>query len=171
MSGADIINGPPGQNTNRQQRPSSSMSSPPPARSAQNRKLSPQNTCSSRKSLTILSANVFGLCSKFGEFQNVLRTSHADIAVITETKLTQEKMSLTESASGFHAPLRLDRTGQGGGVAVWIKEDLAYEHLSAIDCGPHEIIWLSIKLKSKEKTGDWCSLPPWLSLRTRCLSS
>ena len=89
---------------------------------------------------------------KIGEFQNVLRTSHADIAVRTETKLTQEKMSLTESAiDGFHAPLRLDRTGQGGGVAVWIKEDLAYEHLSAIDCGPHEIIWPSIKLKSKEK--------------------
>ena len=117
MSNADIINGPPGQNTNRQQRPSSSMSSPPPARSAQNRKLSPQNTCSSRKSLTILSATVFGLCSKFGEFQNVLRTSRADIAVITEAKLTQEKMSQTESAiDGFHAPLRLDRTGQGGGV-------------------------------------------------------
>ena len=34
---------------------------------------------------------------------------------------------------------------------MWIKEDLAYEHLSAIDSGPHEIIWLSIKLKSKEK--------------------
>ena len=100
----------------------------------------------------LIIANVFGLCSKFGELQNVLRTSHADIAVITETKLTQQKMSLTESAiDGFHAPLRLDRTGQGGGVAVWIKEDLAYEHLSAIDCGPHEIIWLSIKLKSKEK--------------------
>ena len=91
------------------------------------------------------------MCSKFVEFQNVLRTSHADIEVITETKLTQEKMSLTESAiDGFHAPLRLDRTGQGGGVAVWIKEDLAYEHLSAIDCGPHEIIWLSIKLNPKK---------------------
>ena len=118
MSNADIINGSPGQNTNRQQQPSSSRGSspPPPTRSAKNRKLSPQNTCSSRKSLTILLANVFGLCSKFGEFQNVLRTSHADIAVITETKLMQEKMSLTESAiDGFHAPLRLDRTGQGGG--------------------------------------------------------
>ena len=61
-------------------------------------------------------------------------------------------MSLAESTiPGFHAPLRLDRTGHGGGVAVWVKEDLAYEHLTMIDCGPHEVIWLSIKINSRKK--------------------
>ena len=135
------------------------MSTQPPPRAMtsrrkpsahQNRKFHLQNTCHS--TLKILTANVFGLYSKFGEFQHELHLSNADIAIITETKLTEEKMSLAESTiTGFHAPLRLDRTGQGGGVAVWVKEDLAYEHLTSIDCGPHEIIWLSVKLRSTEK--------------------
>ena len=47
--------------------------------------------------LKILTANVFGLASKFHELQHVLVTSNVDVAVVTETKLTLEKMSLAES--------------------------------------------------------------------------
>ena len=102
--------------------------------------------------LKILTANVFGLASKFHELQHVLVTSNVDVAVVTETKLTLEKMSLAESIiKGFHAPLRLDRTAHGGGVAVWVKEELAYEHLPMLDRGNHEIVWLSIHLQACRK--------------------
>ena len=102
--------------------------------------------------IKLLLTNVFGLSSKFAEFQHTLRTSGADVAIVTETKLTLEKMSLSESTiNGFHAPLRLDRTAQGGGVAVWIKDDIAYEHLTMLDCGNHEILWLSINLAAQKK--------------------
>ena len=61
-------------------------------------------------------------------------------------------MSLAESTiNGYHPPLRLDRSAQGGGVAVWIKENLAYEQLSTIDCGDHEIIWLTVNLQGRKK--------------------
>ena len=61
-------------------------------------------------------------------------------------------MSLAEfTINGFHAPLRLDCTAQGGGVAVWIKDDIAYEHLTMLDCGNHEILWLSINLAAQKK--------------------
>ena len=30
---------------------------------------------------------------------------------------------------------------QGGGVAVWIKDDIAYEQLTILDWGNHEILW------------------------------
>ena len=55
-------------------------------------------------------------------------------------------MTLAESSiPGFHQPVRLDRTAHGGGFAIWVKEDLVYEHLSTIDCQGHEIIWLSVQ--------------------------
>ena len=34
---------------------------------------------------------------------------------------------------------------------MWIKENLAYEQLSTIDCGDHEIIWLSVNLQGRKK--------------------
>ena len=52
---------------------------------------------------------------------------------------------------GFHSPLRLDRTADGGGVAVWVRDDLAFQHLTMIDCCPQELIWLPINLSLREK--------------------
>ena len=34
---------------------------------------------------------------------------------------------------------------------MWIKENLAYEQLSTIDCGDHEIIWLTVNLQGRKK--------------------
>ena len=71
-------------------------------------------------------------------------------------------MSLAESTiNGYHPPLRLDRSAQGGGVAVWIKENLAYEQLSTIDCGDHEIIWLSVNLQGRKKLVLGGLYRPW----------
>ena len=75
-----------------------------------------------------------------------------DIAIVTETKLTSDKMSVAEtSIAGYHPPLRLDRTAQGGGVAVWVNEELSYEHLSTINCCNHELLWLAINLHGRKK--------------------
>ena len=102
--------------------------------------------------MRVLITNAFGLCSKFAEFQHTLCKSKADIAIVTETKLTSDKMSVAEtSIAGYHPPLRLDRTAQGGGVAVWVKEELSYEHLSTINCCNHELLWLAINLHGRKK--------------------
>ena len=54
------------------------------------------------------------------------------LGIAKETKLTNEKISLAESSiPQFHPPARLDRTAQG--VAVWVREDVAHEHLSTLD--------------------------------------
>ena len=99
--------------------------------------------------LNIIITNVFGLASKFGKFEHTL---HALNVAVFKTKLTLGKMTMAESTiKGFHSPLRLDRTAHGGGVAVWVRDDLAFQHLTTIDCGPHELIWLSINLSSREK--------------------
>ena len=84
--------------------------------------------------------------SKFGEFQHALVSSKADIAVVTETKITAEKFSLHESAiPGYSGPLRRDRTEHGGGIAIWIRSPLAYHHLDQYDSSVHEVTWLTVQ--------------------------
>ena len=79
------------------------------------------------KTLKLLVTNAFGIRSKFGEFQHTLLASDADIAVVTETKLTLDKMTQAEvTLPGYSPPVRRDRTPQGGGVAVWVKSHLAF---------------------------------------------
>ena len=48
---------------------------------------------------------------------------------------------------GYSSPLRRNRTAQGGGGAVWICSELAAIELDTIPCGPHEVIWFSVRLR------------------------
>ena len=106
----------------------------------------------STRSLRLLLTNAFGLRNKLGELQHVLNTKNADVAIITETKFSPEAISVSESTiPGFHPPIRLDRTVHGGGVAVWIREHLAYEHIDSLDHQDHEILWLSVQLHRSKK--------------------
>lgn len=90
--------------------------------------------------------NAFGLSSKLGEFRHDLLLHGPDIAVVTETKFTPEKISQAEvTFPGYCAPIRKDRSAHGGGVAVWIKSSLAFKHLDVIDTGELEVIWLSVQ--------------------------
>ncbi|XP_065174836.1 uncharacterized protein LOC135804803 [Sycon ciliatum] len=102
--------------------------------------------------MKLLLTNAFGLLSKFGACQHAVARSRSDIAIVTETKLTPEKASLSDSSMpGFHPPLRLDRSAQGGGVAVWVRDSLSFDHLSDINCHGHEVIWLCLHLDNGQK--------------------
>jgi len=96
--------------------------------------------------LRLLLTNAFGLLSKVGEFQHSLMLHSPDIAIVTETKLTTEKATSAElTFPGYYPPIRRDRTAFGGGIAVWVKEGIAYRHLSQLDEPDHEMLWVSVK--------------------------
>ncbi|XP_065182533.1 uncharacterized protein LOC135813361 [Sycon ciliatum] len=104
------------------------------------------------KTLKLLVTNAFGIRSKFGEFQHTLLASDADIAVVTETKLTLDKMTQAEvTLPGYSPPVRRDRTPQGGGVAVWVKSHLAFQELEAVPTLDQEVVWLSIRIRPGRK--------------------
>ena len=95
--------------------------------------------------------NACGLLSKVGEFQHVMKQHNPDIAILTETKLTEDKCTSAQiSIPGYSSPLRRDRTAHGGGVAVWVKNSLAFQELD-IDSQHYEVIWLSVSLHSGKK--------------------
>ena len=111
--------------------------------------------------LRLYVTNAFGLSSKLGEFQHDLARLHPDIAVITETKLTQEKISPSDLAfPGYAEPIRKDRTAQGGGVAVWIKSSLAFRHMDYMNCGDNEVIWVSLQTAPGKSIAVCCVYRP-----------
>ena len=102
--------------------------------------------------LRLFLTNAFGLKSKIGEFRHILKQSEADVAIVTETKCTPEKVTDAEaSVPGYITPILCDRTAQGGGVAVWLKTGLGFQQLSQINTLHFDMVWLSISLRNKEK--------------------
>lgn len=98
------------------------------------------------KPLKVLVTNAYGLCSKFGEFQHAVISSKADIAIVTETKLTPTKVSSSElTIPGYAEPFRLDRTANGGGVGVWVRSTLCVASIDTLHPGNFEVLWLSIQ--------------------------
>ena len=96
--------------------------------------------------LRILLSNAFGLQSKLGELSKVAKTLSPDVVIITETKFTADKVSQAEgSLPGYCKPFRCDRTAHGGGVAIWVKSQLAAVRLEKPASGGHELVWISVR--------------------------
>ena len=97
--------------------------------------------------LRILCTNAFGLATKLPDLQHALLQHQPDVAIVTETKFTAEKVLPTDiSFPGYSSPLRLDRTAHGGGVAIWVKSSLPSMLIPELMSPAHEIIWVSLQL-------------------------
>ena len=50
--------------------------------------------------------------------------SNLDIQMISETKLEETFLSNQFTIEGYMAPIRVDRNGRGGGILLYIREDI-----------------------------------------------
>jgi len=100
--------------------------------------------------LTVLLTNAFGLSNKLGELQYALTLHNVDIAIVTETKFSEET-NVSDITFPGYSVLRQDRDRHGGGVAVWVRSNLATVHLHAIDTQGHEILWLTVCMNEEQK--------------------
>ena len=118
-------------------------------------------------SLRLLLTNAFSMYNKMDELQHTLKSLHVDIAVVTETKLSPDKASVAEvSIPGYYPPIRRDRTAQGGGVAIWLKEGMAYKQLDInSEC---ETLWISVAAPSGIKFGICAAYRPGTSADSDC---
>jgi len=98
--------------------------------------------------MRLLLTNAFGLQNKMGELQHVLAQYDVDIAVVTETKFSENCTLADSSIPGYCSPYRLDRDSHGGGVAVWIKSNIPSMHVAEIPAGGHELLWISVRSAS-----------------------
>ena len=94
--------------------------------------------------LLILLTNAFGLKSKLGELRHLATTTTPDEIIVTETKFSPNKSTDDEaSLPGYMVPIRCNRNEHDGGVAIWIRENLAFQHLQQVNCLHDEVIWAS----------------------------
>ena len=72
--------------------------------------------------------NINSLASKFQQLQVIIR-NHIDILIIEETKLDSSFPEDQFLLDGYRKPYRLDRNHQGGGVMIYIREDIPSKEL------------------------------------------
>ena len=67
--------------------------------------------------------NINSLASKFEQLREVIG-NHLDILTIQETKLDSSFPSEQFALAGYSKPHRLDRNRDGGGVMIYVREDI-----------------------------------------------
>ena len=67
--------------------------------------------------------NINSLANKFEQLKLMIQ-GKVDILVITETKLDNTFLTSQFMIQGFSEPYRIDRNRYGGGVMIYIREDI-----------------------------------------------
>ena len=72
--------------------------------------------------------NINSIRYKFDQLKNMIKLN-LDILVIIETKIDESFPTNEFMIDGFHEPLRKDRTDNGGGILIYINEDIPMKEL------------------------------------------
>ena len=78
--------------------------------------------------IIIATLNINSIPNKFDELKMVI-SGNIDVLVLTETKLDDSFPTGQFCIEGFSTPLRLDRNRHGGGILIYIREDLPSKEL------------------------------------------
>ena len=62
------------------------------------------------------------------ELTDICRTLKIDVLILSESKLDQTIPNHLITIPGYHEPLRHDRNRHGGGVIMYIAENLVFQH-------------------------------------------
>ena len=73
--------------------------------------------------------NINSLAPKFEQLREIIG-KNLDILTIQETKLDSSFPTQQFSLDGFSAPYRLDRNREGGGILIYVREDIPSKQLS-----------------------------------------
>jgi hypothetical protein len=104
------------------------------------------------KGLNIGHLNVQGLTSKLDEIKLLLQNNNnIHIFGISETKLQSDHITEFYHVEGFQTPYRRDRLiNRGGGLLVYIKEDVPCQRRADLENNDIESIWLELKPKNSK---------------------
>ena len=117
-------------------------------------KLNPLNTLRNLKmanlnKLVITHLNINSIRNKFETLRSLI-AQNIDICVISESKLDGSFPTNQFLVDGYAPPFRLDRNKHGGGVLIYVRDDIPCKLLkSHYDANEFEGIFLEINLKKK----------------------
>ena len=99
--------------------------------------------------LIIAHLNINSLRNKF-EFLISLIKNNVYVLMISETKLDESFPTSQFMINGFSAPFRFDRNDKGGGIILYIREDIP-SRLVSTDSNQVEGFFVEINLRNKKK--------------------
>ena len=117
--------------------------------------------------LIIAHLNVNSLRNEF-EFLISLIKVNIDVLMIFKTKLDKSFTTNQFMINRFSAPFRLDRNHKGGGIILYIREDIPSK-LASTESSQVEGIFVEIHLRNKNKWLLCCSYNPKKDLITQHL--
>ena len=82
--------------------------------------------------ITIAQININSLRNKFSVLCEAVR-GNIDILLVTETKLDSSFPSAQFHMHGFTTHYRLDRNANGGGLLLYVREDIPFKKIDNVD--------------------------------------
>ena len=92
--------------------------------------------------------NINSIRNKFDQLVNGIK-GNIDILMISETKLDDSFPSMQFLIEGFGPPFRSDRNSHGGGILVYVREDIPCKLIPMKNCSI-ERFFIELNLKSKK---------------------
>ena len=102
--------------------------------------------------------NINSIRNKFEMLSNSIK-DNLDILMISETKLDSTFPSNQFTIEGYAAPIRFDRNGRGGGIILYIREDIPARLLKTSLPKDFEGFFVELNLR-KKKILMCCSYNP-----------
>jgi len=96
--------------------------------------------------IIIATLNINSICNKFEQLITIVRNK-VDILVITETKLDTSFPESQFLMHGYSKPYRFDRNRNGGGVMIFVREDIPSKLLNFTNSKNMECLFLEINLR------------------------
>ena len=110
--------------------------------------------------LIIGNLNINSLSSKFDQLKLLIQ-GKIDILIITETKLDDSFPTEQFTISGYSKPYRLDRNRNGGGVIIYIREDIPSKQINNFKIHDDiENIFIEVNLYKTKWLMCGCYHPP-----------
>ena len=88
--------------------------------------------------------------NRLDQLSDICQTLNLSVLVITESKLNENIPTQLITIPGYHEPVRRDRDNNGrngGGVLVYIAENLIFQHKIDFQSPLYEHIWVDVKYK------------------------
>ena len=96
--------------------------------------------------ITIAQLNINSIRNKF-DFLKEMVCDNVDILLITETKIDSSFPIAQFQIDGYTTPYRLDRDENGGGILLYVRDDIPSKTIENLDFGSQtEAIFVEIKI-------------------------
>ena len=116
--------------------------------------------CFSRKGLHFIHLNVRSLVHKLEQIKRIAELSKATVMCFTETWLDESVSDSEINIPGYNV-VRNDRSTHGGGVCMYIRTNISFNHRPNLNDPNLEAVWCELHLKkTKPIIAGCCYRPP-----------